>query len=236
MTLPKSGGPELVDGQATLRETTVNEMARALDAGFSRAIIEDRDLSAAPGTCADGANYLVAGTPGGGDAWAGQTGKMATAVGTNAINGWDFKVVAVEGFVLAIKDENVDIRFDGAAWQTVGTSGKTTRPSAFFIAALDASECFLQWSPAAGETATFSDDFGGANGHCGSPPASSFVIDVLKNGSGVGTITISTGGAFTFATTGGSVAFTDADVMEWVGPASADPACANVSVTLKGTL
>lgn len=50
--------------------------------------------------------------------WAGQTGKLAVAVGVSAASGWYFLTVAVEGFRLYIKDENVIIQYDGAAWAT----------------------------------------------------------------------------------------------------------------------
>lgn len=122
-TLPNSGATELVAAQASA-ELAVNAMGRRLDSGYSRAIIEDRDLTSPPGSCADGANYLVASS--GSGAWSGQTGKMAVAVGTNAANGWLFQTVAVEGFRIYIRDENVEIQYNGAAWVTVATSGAPT--------------------------------------------------------------------------------------------------------------
>lgn len=112
-TLPTSGATELTSGQA-VPETTVNAMGRALDAGWSRAVIEDRDLTAPPGTCGDGANYLVAASPTG--LWAGQAGKMASAQGTNASNGWVFIAVAKEGIRLYVKDEDLETRYNGSAW------------------------------------------------------------------------------------------------------------------------
>src|SRR6185312_5912361 len=51
---------------------------------------------------------------------------------------------------------------------------------------------------------TFPANFAGSGGSVGTNPTSSAVFTVQKNGSTIGTITISTGGAFTFATTGGS--------------------------------
>jgi hypothetical protein len=119
MALPKTGATELVSGQAT-PETSVNEALRHLDAGYCRAMIVDRDLTAPPGTCADGANYLVASSPTG--LWSGQAGKLATAVGTNASNGWLFQTVAVEGFRLYVRDENAEIYYDGAAWVSAGSA------------------------------------------------------------------------------------------------------------------
>lgn len=122
-TLPQTGATELVASQAT-PETSVNEMARYLDANVSRSIIEDRDLATPPGSCADGARYLVAGSPTG--AWSGKAGQLAIAVGANAANGWLFQVVAVEGFKLYIRDENAEIQHNGSAWIVVSTGGNPT--------------------------------------------------------------------------------------------------------------
>lgn len=119
-TLPQTGATELADG-TTDSEAEVNEMGRYLDANVSRSIIEDRDLTAPPGSCSDGARYLVKATATG--VWAGKDGKLAIAVGTNAANGWLFQAVAVEGFRLYIRDENIEIIYNGAAWVTVVTGG-----------------------------------------------------------------------------------------------------------------
>lgn len=122
-TLPNSGATELVAAQANA-ELAVNEMGRRLDSGYSRSIIEDRDLTAPPGSCADGARYLVATSPTG--AWAGQAGKLAVAIGTNAANGWKFVTVAVKGFRLYIRDENIEIEHNGSAWAAPTLSSGAT--------------------------------------------------------------------------------------------------------------
>jgi hypothetical protein len=122
-TLPQTGATELTVGQAT-PETAVNEMGYHLDAGHTRSIIEDRDLTAPPGSNADGARYLVKATATG--AWAGKDGKLAISVGTNASNGWLFQTVAVEGFRLRIRDEDIEIEYNGSAWVTIPGSNALT--------------------------------------------------------------------------------------------------------------
>lgn len=117
MTLPITGGPEWAAAQAT-PWFTVNEALRYLDAFAVKSIIQDRDLAAPPGACADGARYLIAGSPTG--LWSGQAGKLAIALGTNATNGWLFVTVAVEGTELWVRDEDVLIRHNGTSWQVVG--------------------------------------------------------------------------------------------------------------------
>lgn len=113
MTLPKTGGSEWAAAQAT-PWLTVNESMRRLDAAISRWVVVDDDLTAPPGSCADGANYFIAATATG--AWVGQDGKLATAVGANASNGWLFTTIAVEGNVIYLQDENLEKRYDGASW------------------------------------------------------------------------------------------------------------------------
>jgi hypothetical protein len=122
-TLPQTGATQLASGQA-VPETSVNEMGYHLDAGHSRSIIEDRDLTAPPGSCADGARYLVAASPTG--AWSGKAGKLAIAVGTNAASGWLFQTVAVEGFKLYVRDEDVELLYNGSSWVTTSTGGAAT--------------------------------------------------------------------------------------------------------------
>lgn len=121
-TLPRTGATELVQGQVT-PETSVNEITRYLDANATRAIIEDRDLTAPPVSCADGACYLVKATATG--AWASKDGKLAIAVGANASNGWLFMTVATEGYVLYIKDEDTEVRHNGTGWGAGANSFST---------------------------------------------------------------------------------------------------------------
>ncbi len=127
MSYPKTGGTELAFPQANA-DAVVNGALRRLDALASRAIVIDRDLTAPPGSCADGSNYLVAGSPTG--AWSGQAGKLATAVGTDAANGWLFQTVAVEGYELYLQDEDAVVRYFGGSWviQSAGSGGIYTLP------------------------------------------------------------------------------------------------------------
>lgn len=85
------------------------------------------------------------------------------------------------------------------------------------------------------ETVNFAGNFTGSQGKVGTNPTSAQTWTVNKNGSAVGTIAISTGGAVTFSTTSGSVIqFVTGDELTLVGASSADATLANVSVTLQG--
>lgn len=101
----------------------VNKMARMIESMARHGIVEDRDLTAPPGSCADGACYLIA--AGATGAWASHDGQMALAVGTNAASGWYFVVVATEAVTLGVRDENIDIRYSGSAWVTSGSTIST---------------------------------------------------------------------------------------------------------------
>lgn len=102
MTTPKVSAPELSTSQAS-KEATANEAFRRLEAGAGFYLIIDKDLTTPPGSCADGAQYIVGG---GGGAWAGHIGDVAIAVGTNASNGWYFRDPE-EGVFAWVQDENL---------------------------------------------------------------------------------------------------------------------------------
>jgi len=118
------------------------------------------------------------------------------------------------------------IAFRTPSFQIVGTT-----PSA--------NEVLLAWTPASGETVTFADDFSGSTAKAATTstnPASTYSMPVLKNGSTVGSISISSGGSVTFATTGTTVEIIGGtDVLEVLGNATPDTAV-GFTFTLKGSL
>lgn len=65
-------------------------------------------------------------------------------------------------------------------------------------------------------------------------PAATFTFTIQKNGSAVGTITVTNTGVVTFATTGTTVSFAAGDRMTVVAQAGVDT-LANASFTLRGT-
>jgi hypothetical protein len=106
------------------------------------------------------------------------------------------------------------------------------KPIAFFFTFRpDSLEPLLLFSCT--EAVTLADDFAGSVGHVGTNPGLSFVMDVQKNGSSIGSITISTGGIITFATTGTTVNLVPGDQLKVLAPAATDGSIANVSITLK---
>lgn len=87
---------------------------------------------------------------------------------------------------------------------------------------------------------TFADEFSGSYGNVGVNPASTFTFTVKKRTAAgvlttVGTITVTSGGAITFSTSGGTVSFAVGDQIQVVAQTGVD-AIANVSFTLAGTI
>jgi hypothetical protein len=76
------------------------------------------------------------------------------------------------------------------------------------------------------------DDFVGAKFHCKTNPAATTVISVLKNGTQIGTVSISTSGVATFSTIAtGEEAFVAGDTLRIDGPSSADATLADFGIT-----
>lgn len=85
----------------------------------------------------------------------------------------------------------------------------------------------------------FDADFAGSAGHVGTNPDATFEIDVQDDGVSIGTISISTGGVFTF-TTDGSTAKTvlAGSRIEFVADSDspAEATVSDIAATLKGTV
>ncbi|WP_257556397.1 DUF2793 domain-containing protein [Sphingobium sp. CFD-2] len=227
MTLPRTGAAEWVASQASPWDT-VNLMARLLDAGACRFLIEDRDLTAPPGSCADGACYLVKATATG--TWAGHDGKLAVAIGANASNGWQFITVAVEGMKLYVRDENLEITHDGSAWSS---SAVLSAPSA----TIQASEAL-----SAGQVLNLYTSGGAArirkaNATDSSKPANAFTLAAISSGASgaiyfagqiiTGLSSLTPGTTYYLDTTGGALTATP--------PSSSGNGVQQVGVALSAT-
>lgn len=85
------------------------------------------------------------------------------------------------------------------------------------------------------ENLAFPANFSGSRGSCGINPTASFVLTLKKNGTTIGTITISTTGTFTFSTSGTAVSLVPGDVLTLHAPATADATADQIAVTFLGT-
>lgn len=82
---------------------------------------------------------------------------------------------------------------------------------------------------------TLADDFAGSQMVAGVAATATTTLDIEKNGSGIGTVQITSGGVVTFATTGsGAESFAAGDVLTILAPSSADATLADVAITLSG--
>lgn len=120
-TTPRVGATDWAAAQAS-PWIAHNAALRRIEAGAGRYAITDR-VTAPPGTCADGASYIIIATATG--AFASKEGQIATAVGTNAANGWLYTVLGTlhEGTVSYVQDEDVEYKWSGSAWATYGGAG-----------------------------------------------------------------------------------------------------------------
>ena len=118
MTTPIIGAPELVVGQA-IPETTVNEIVRYLEPGAGYYRVQDKDLTAPPGSPTDGVRYIVAASPTG--AWAGHAKDIAIYMNT----AWIF-ITPGHGSFAYVRDEDLLYYYtSGGAWAIFTLSGTT---------------------------------------------------------------------------------------------------------------
>lgn len=113
--------PYIAAAQAQ-KHVTHNEALRVLDVVVQLSII-DRDLTAPPGSPADGDRYII-GAAGTG-AWATHDGKIAAWQD----NAWVFHTPS-EGWLCRIADEDVALGYDGTLWLPISSGdGASTNPT-----------------------------------------------------------------------------------------------------------
>jgi hypothetical protein len=100
MTTPKIGAPELAPCQGGLRY---------LEQGARFYVVKDKDLTAPPGSPADGDAYVVAASPTG--AWSGWAGRVAFRMGSV----WQC-VVPEAGVFAYVQDESQLYTYGGSVW------------------------------------------------------------------------------------------------------------------------
>lgn len=200
-------------------------------------------LSSPPVTNGDGDLYIVK-APGAG-AWAGHSNDLARYVGAG-----DFWQFFEAGTTSTGPNRQISYLFNGAdgtfyvfddvnspvGWKQVqgGGGGLTTE--------IDIGIFFPGGPPSANQllgkfvapvALQFPANFSGSVGHIGTNPTASFAMDVSAAGVSIGTITVSTGGVFTFTTQGGGVKNVSAgEQIEIEGPGSADATAADIAFTL----
>jgi len=109
--------PYIMAAQAQ-KHVTHNEAIRALDAIVQLAVL-DRDLTAPPGSPADGDRYIPA--SGATGAWAGKDGQIAAWQD----NAWMF-YAPQEGWLAWVADEDKLLAWDGSAWGEISSDTNPT--------------------------------------------------------------------------------------------------------------
>jgi hypothetical protein len=119
---------------------------------------------------------------------------------------------------------------------TVPTTAVTPYDIAFFKAGTCTSSEVIAHIEVA-RSCTIPDDFTGSQAYAGTNPSDGdWIFDIAKNGSNIGTLTISTGGVMTFATTGMSAeTFSAGDRISVTAPATVDSTGADLGITLAAT-
>ncbi|MFN8694438.1 MAG: DUF2793 domain-containing protein [Holosporales bacterium] len=127
-TTPRLQFPYILSSQAQ-KEVTHADTLNRLDA-LVQAAIEDKDLTAPPGSPVEGALYIVAASPTG--AWAGQGRALAQFLG----GVWRF-YAPYAGLSGWVKDENRPYVYNGTAWTVATTQAPQQLPS-YTVAGLPA--------------------------------------------------------------------------------------------------
>lgn len=111
---PNLGLPYIMAAQSQ-KHVTHNEAIRALDAIVQLGVL-DRDLTAPPGSPANGARYIVGASPTG--AWSGH----ASSIAAYQDGTWMFHAPS-EGWIAWVGDEDAAVVWDGSAWTALTTGG-----------------------------------------------------------------------------------------------------------------
>jgi hypothetical protein len=118
----------------------------------------------------------------------------------------------------------------------VGTIVQTQISMGFFYPGVPGNNQLI-WKFLAPHNFTLPANFVASYGNVGTNPTATATLTVSLNGATIGTLSISTGGVFTFATTGGAIITVDAgDLLQVTAQASADATLANIGATFLGTL
>ena len=218
-------------GQADWGETLSEDLRRL--SVIAGAHVASR-TNALPGSGAAGDIFLV---PVGAGAHANE---IALWDGPAGEEDWVYLVPPL-GCPLFVADEAITVQWTGAAWEVfAGGGGGGGGPTPYDI------RLGFTATPTANQVieailivrnVTFAADYAGSLGVIGTTPAASLVLSVKDDGTEIGTITIATSGAFTFATTGGDPKSVAAgSLLTVVAPATPVASAANAVMTLVGTV
>lgn len=238
MATPNCGIPYVPEG--TLDPAAGLNLSLDVVDALIQTAVESMLLTAPPGSPADGEAYIPASPATG--AWAGLEDYLVRYRTEGAF--WQSYAPGTQVRLVTNNDDGILYRWSSEesspAWVPASSSGGGSADQAdiglFFPGGPPTSSQLLAKYVAA-RAMTFAGNFAGAVGHVGTNPTGSFVMDVSVGGAAAGTITVSTGGVFTFASTASApVAVASGDEIEIEAPASTDATVADIAVTLVAAL
>jgi hypothetical protein len=179
-------------------------------------------VSATPGSPSNGDVYLFSETH----------PTQANKVAIRDAGAWIY-VTPLEGWRLYDRNANLLRLFNGTAWVSYSPVSLYFVPFGFAAKPTDGEDLFFGVFT---DSVSFPANWSGSRASIGTTPTATASLEIRKNGSVVGTISISTAGVATFATTGGSaVNFVAGDSISVKAQATADATLANSAFTLRGT-
>lgn len=153
----------------------------------------------------------------------------------NTINVYDdgawIKITPHVGWSMFVVNKTANYRFGGSSW-TADSMGRTSqskvRMATFATTAPAVSEVLSLF--VVDSAATIPANFSGSVLKVGTPPDSTFTLSVQRNGTQIGTVTVSTNGTADFECS--QVTLASSDIISVVAPATADTTIANLAMTL----
>ncbi len=143
-----------------------------------------------------------------------------------------------EGWLIYNQATDSYLVFSGAVWGPLVTGAAAVKyRMGFSIEGATPTAAEVMLRHVLQHNVTFADDFVGSVARKrvgGGNPGTAQAFSILHNNVAVGTLTLSTGGVFTFATTGGALVALAGDEIRVEAPAAPDAALVGVSVTLFG--
>lgn len=164
-------------------------------------------------------------------AWSGQDDDLAWYNGST----WEF-YTPYEGVFVWVQDDDQLVYWNGTAWAAFSSGGGNTYYDLRFgFTTTPVSDEVLD-TILVGRELTFPADFTGSIGNVVTNPTATFDLDVKDDGTSIGTISISTGGVFTFTTVSNTEKVVAAgSVLTIVAPTTVDATVEDVAITLLGT-
>jgi hypothetical protein len=177
-------------------------------------------LGALPGSPADGDIHLMTG------------GANVNQIAIRDNGAWLY-LVPYDGFMLYERALSKYITFNGTAWLDLSLTAPYDMRVAFSGTPGDAA---VIDKIHAVRDIVLGADMIGSIGSVGVNPTAIYTIEVQDDGTAIGTISISTGGAVTFTTTSGTAkTIASGSVITFVSQATADATVDQGSITLKAT-